>query len=325
MLRLLWAAVGPPTGRVAAVALLLGSVGLFAQALLLTAVVPNPPLLLQLYTGSVGIILGIALTVGTVVGTVVGLRRLVDEGAWLGLQSLGLSGVQLLLPLLVPLGLLTLLQLGVAHGLEPWARQQLREARVAAAGQIRPVEGKALRLGPWSVVLQGGTLYFAGQTLRGKATGWRLEPEREGLRMLLGEGELSAWDGTMGAHFSSLGTSIPLPKMGAPPAAEKSSRKLMEELAKKGHPERHQAERWLLWKRTLLPLGTLLLSVGAVPLALGRRPVPLVVGGLLLPFWVSVRMLDTMVARQGAGVAAACLLVGCALFSGISWGRWTAR
>lgn len=318
-------AVAPPTLKVTAVALLLGSLALFAQALLLTAVVPDPPLVAQLYTGSVGIILGIALTVGTVVGTVVGLRRLADEGAWLGLQSLGVSGLQVLFPLLLPLGLMTLAQLGVAHGLEPWSRQRLREARVAAAGQIRPVEGRPLRLGPWSVVLQGGTLYFAGQNLRGKATSWRMEPEREGLRMHLGEGEISAWDGTMGAHFSSLATSIPLPKIGASPAAEKSTRRLHEELQKKAHPERHQAERWLLWKRSLLPLGTLLLSVGAVPAALGRRPITLIIGSLLLPFWATVRILDATVATQGAAPAALFLLAGCVIFSGISWRKWTAR
>ncbi len=311
--------------KVTALALLLGSLGLFAQALLLTAVVPDPALVAQLYVGSSGMILGIALTVGTLVGTVTGLRRMQEEGAWLGLQSLGISGFQLVFPLLVPLGVMTLLQLGAAHGIEPAARRVLREARVEAASQIRPVEGRPLRMGPWSVVLQGGMLYFAGESLHGHAAAWRLEPEREGLRVVLGEGELTDWEGTMGAHFSSLATSIVLPRSNGPQAAEKSSGRLMEDLKKKADPRRHQAERWLLWKRTLLPVGSLLLSLGAVPMALGRQPITLVIGGLLLPFWVTVRFLDTMVSRGGVELSSGCLMVGCLFFVASSWGRWTAR
>jgi len=95
-------------------------------------------------------------------------------------------------------------------------------------------------------------------------------------------------------------------------------------------------ERWIGWKRTVLPLVTLLGGLLVFPFALGpQRPVgpahparwpPLALtAATFVGTWAAVRLLDQDVASLGVTVATEVLLGGLGLAVALAWATWGDR
>lgn len=316
-------AIMPPAAVMGGVVLLLGGLGTFAQIILSASVMPGPLLLGQLALCAFACALPLCLPIASLLGVLSGLRRLQLEGAWLGLRGLGYSGLQAAgatLPLLLPL---CLLSLGMGHLGEPLARAALRDARVAAAAQWVPIPGQTLHLGPWATALDGGRLHFAGQGIVGAAPEWELIPHLSGIEVILSHGELHAIDGSYAARFQRLTLPVNLPgSQGKVQVIERGSPELYLHLTS------HKTdlyEWWLLYKRSLLPICTLIQGLAAVPWGLGKRPVPAVAGAMMVSNWVLVRILDQNI-RSLDLLPASILLLTCNLLWLLGgWLRWPDR
>jgi hypothetical protein len=163
-------------------------------------------------------------------------------------------------------------------------------------------------------------LHFAGGgpvPVIGSARSWELVQARGGVLARLRDGALR--DGR-GAHGTFAVLDVPVPIGGAVRVhvSERSTMALLE-------VARTPYERWILWKRTVLPLTTVPLALVLVPLVLaGRVPSGLLAALLAVGWWGAVRVLDGWVVRASAepGAAAAALFAGLALLVGASWARW---
>jgi lipopolysaccharide export LptBFGC system permease protein LptF len=291
-----------PGFAIGGVIVLIIGLGLFSQAILGSAVVPEPRLLAKMLgaTGMMGLFLGVML--GGVLGVLAGLRRLQEEGAWLGVMSLGVQGRQLVFPVFLYLSLGAAVSLYLAHFGDPAARAWLKESQVEAAVRLEPRPGQTLKLGPWSAAIEtkDGPLFFAGQGIFGKAEQWAIFPAEAGVVVELQQGELWADDRTQGAAFEKLRVPVPLPgTRGKSHITELATPALVERIAFSTSLGRDGYERWILYKRSLIPLSMLGLGLAGIPIALqGKKPIPMIAGAILISFWGGMRVLDGLV---GAG------------------------
>lgn len=321
----------PPAMAVGGVAWLLGGLGTFAQAVLTLALIPDPRALVCLGGASILAALGIAVPAAALAGLCAGARRLAEDGAWLGLGTLGVAGRHLLPGTLVWSLAAGLAWGAVTHLVEPRARATLRDGRAEAAAQFAPLPARTLALGPWAVALDGERLRFAGGDWRGSATAWRLDAAKgavvarlEGVEAVdLAGRRVTATrvevaipvDGGGGRHVSELGTAELRARIAASPSAERST-----------------YERWILLKRSLLPAllagfapGGLALGLGPRRPAATRAPVGLVVGAQALALWGTMRACDQAIAGLGPTLAGS-LLAGVALaWTLLPWATWTER
>lgn len=305
--RLVVGALVRPSVVVAAVALMLLGIGTLAQALLQSAVVPDPDLLLRMAGASIGIAAPLAVLVGAIAGAAAGGRALRDDGAVLAVASLGVSPWRLH-GVAAGFGLVAALVLfGAGHGAEPLARATFRDARVQAAVRVDPVEGRTLQLGAWAVAVEGGRLHFAGDGGIGSAERWALEPARAGLVARLAGVVVRAPDRAWMAAADTLVLPVVLPgTSGKVHVTERSTPDLVAQL--RAHPG-DRYEEWILWKRSVLPAALVLLVVGAFGFGLGRRlPVPGSVGIAAIGLWAVVRVCDQGIGTMGVNVATAIVL-----------------
>jgi lipopolysaccharide export LptBFGC system permease protein LptF len=311
---------GAVVGGLAWALLTLGGLG---QALLVSAVVPDLDLLARMLAAAAGAGSGLALTAAVLGSVAAGARRLADDGGWVALRAMGAGGRSLLGPVLVLLlvgagGTLLLAHLG-----EPAARAALRDARVTAAARIRPVEGRTVRLGDWAATLDGTRLRFAAGEWLGFAERWEIRPALAGVVVALEDGEVVGTDGATRARFDTLELPVPLgAAAGRPHISERTTPDLTRSWASTPRPP-GRYERWILWKRTILPLCLPLFALALLPLGLGRRWPPLALAGAqLLSMWAVVRLADAW-SRQVGPEGAAALTVGVALaWPAVAWARW---
>lgn len=286
----------------AAILLTLAGVG---QALLATSVAPDAGLLVRLALGAAGSIASLAVAVGALAGAAGGSVRLREERAFLALGSLGLpvkAPARITLLLLLPAAAL---QAAVAHLAEPLARSLVRDTQVAAAAAVAPREGSPVRLGAWWVALDEGGLAFTDGQSTGVAKAWHLSPREAGVLADLRDVRVSLTTGER-VVVDHLSLPIAMGHRGRVHATERTTPDLVRQLAVSAGLGRDGYERWLLWKRSFLPLLLLPLGVAAAGLARthssGR-----VVGALLVGSWVAVRVCDARIATMGAPAAAAVL------------------
>ncbi len=312
--RLVWASLGPATGATLALGLLIAGLGLLAQALVTTGVSPGPGLFVQLALASLGSAGAVAWPLAALAGAALGARRLRDEGAWLALQSLGV-GPRALTRAALPFALCAGAGSGVVtHLAEPAARAGLRDSRAATVAAVEPREGQTLQLGPWSVAVQDERIYFTDGGRAGEAEGWALRPAAAGVVMELEAGRIEAWDRSTSLSFERLSLPIRLPGTeGRIAPAERGT----PDLWRRAHSP---YERWILWKRTVLP--TLLVPLVLASLRGGVSSWPLggVVGGGVLGLWGSVRLLDQLAGAIGPALPSALLLI-----FGLLAAWWAAR
>ncbi len=302
---------------------ILMALGGLAQAILTSAVVPDLDLLATLALGAGGAAAGLALPIGALAGVTAGARRLSEEGAWLGLRTLGFGGSALARPIVLLLVAVVAMWLGVTHWGEPAARTLVREARVAAAVRVVPVEGRTIRIGDWAAAVDGGVLHFAGGEWVGRAETWAVRPALTGVVVELGDGELRSADGATRARFTTLAMPVPLAgTAGKVHPSERTTPDLRRQIAISASLGRDAYERWILWKRTLLPLCLLPLGLAALPLGLSRRwPVSGIVAAQVLTLWGVVRVVDQSVQSHGPAVAALTTFAA-ALAWLAPWLRW---
>ncbi|MDP2314925.1 MAG: hypothetical protein Q8P41_18645 [Pseudomonadota bacterium] len=317
----------PVVGRACAVGALVWIVvamGGLGQALLTSAVVPDLDLLARMAGGAAGLGASLALPLGALGGVAAGLRRLAEERAWLGLRALGVGGLATAGPVAVFLAGVAGAWLVVTHAVEPASRTGLREARIAAAVRVVPVEGRVVRLGGWSATVDGGVLHFAGDEWLGRARGWAIEPASTGVVVRLEDGELRSADGGTRARFETLAMPVALAgTAGKVHASERTTPDLRRQLAVSAALGRDAYERWILWKRTLLPLCLVPLGLAAVPLALhGRRPLVGIVGAQVVTLWGVVRLCDQAIDAVGLPGAAAITVLAALAWVGLAWRGW---
>lgn len=303
-----------------AVALLLLALGTLTQALLQGAVVPDLDLVGRMGLAALGIAAPLATVVGGVTGAAVAGERLRAEGAWLAMRSLGVRPARLAGEAAV-LGLATALLVAVGmHGVEPRARALLRDARVAAIVRVDPVQGRTVRLGSWSVAVDQGRLHFVGSGAVGSAARWRLVPADAGVVAELEEVRVRDPDRAWSAAAATVSLPVRLPgTSGKVHVSERDSPDLAAWL--RLHPG-DVYERWILWKRSLIPVAAGAVAVAAMGLCLGRGlAVAGAAGGLAFGLWALIRICDGAIRELGAAGATAVVLglVGTATLS--AWRR----
>lgn len=320
--RLVLRSVVPPTLVVLAAATALAGLAGLGQALVLVGVVPGPALVVRLAWGAGLASLAVALPAAALGGVASGLRQLRDEGAWLGLATLGVPGRALAVPLAGWLAGAAAVYAGVCHVAEPVGRAALRDARASAAAEIRPAEGETVAIGAWSVAREGERLLFAGDGWFGEAQAWSLEPA-EGAVVARLEG-VTLREPARGTSATVASLVLPVP-LGAGPRVgigERTTATLLPSLG----PTASAYERWVLWKRTLLPVGLAVLGLALVPPAIGGRAPPLALAaGAMFAFWGGIRVLDQSVATLGPAAAAGIALAAVLGVLGWAWARWGDR
>jgi lipopolysaccharide export LptBFGC system permease protein LptF len=302
----------------AGVAVIAG-LGGFAQALLQAAVVPDPDLLVRMGVAALGAGAGIAVPVGVLAGVATGARRMREEGAVLALSAAGAGPAAILPAVVVVAAIGAGAWAGVGHFGEPAARAGLREARVAAAARVRPLEGRTLRVGPWAVAVDGGVLHFAGDEWIGTATSWALSPAQAGVVAVLGGVEARSADARV--RMATLEVPLPVSHGGKVSPAERTTPDLARQIAVSAELGRDRYERWILWKRTLLPACLLPLAAAAAALGLGRLPIVAAVGAIAGTWWGVVRVCDQSIGALGPAGAAAVVLGMALAWAGAAWRR----
>lgn len=318
LVRLFARAAWAPGWTTAALAwVLLGLAGL-GQACLVSSVVPGPALLGRLALGVFGSGVPLALAVGALAGVAGGVGRLREERALLGLEAAGLpprrlAGLSAALVLPVALA-----YAAAAHFAEPAARALVRDTRIAAAAAVTPREGRAVRLGSWYTALEGGELVFTDGTRAGRAARYAWAPRAGGVLADLTDVDVAFAGAT--AHLDTLSLPVAIENRGKVHVSERTTPDLLDQLDRSAALGRDAQERWLLWKRTLLPAALVPLAMAAGGFARRRAPGG-VVGALLLGSWVAVRLLDAQIAALGAPVAAALFLVASLGVAAWAWRR----
>lgn len=328
---LLLRAALPPALAVGGVAWLLAGLGTFAQAVLTLALVPDPRALVLLGGASAMAALGIAVPAAALAGLCAGARRLAEDGAWLGLGTLGVAGRHLL-PGALAWALLAGLAWGaVTHLVEPRARATLRDGRAEAAARFAPLPARTVALGPYAVALDGERLVFAVGDWRGSAAGWRLDAA-EGAVVARLDG-VEAVD-LAGRRVTATRMAVPIPVGGGGGrhVSELGTAELRARIAASPSAERSTYERWILLKRSLLPAllagfvpGGLALALGARRAAAARAPLALVVGGQALALWGTMRACDQAIAGLGPALAGSLLAAVALAWALLPWAAWTER
>jgi hypothetical protein len=113
---------------------------------------------------------------------------------------------------------------------------------------------------------------------------------------------------------------VPVDGRGRTHAAERTTPDLLRQLRVSAALGRDGYERWLLWKRTLLPLALGPLAVAAAGFARRFRVGP-VVCGLLFTSWVGVRILDGQTSTLSPALASALFLLPVLALAGLAWRR----
>ncbi len=306
-------------GRAGLWALLLLTAGSLAQVLTVIHV-PSAHCALLLLAGALGHAATLAAEVALVAGPTAALAELRTDGSWLGLRSVGTRGRDLLAPVAAWAAALGLVAFLGGHVLDPAARRALRDARVEAAVALRFAPGETTTLGRWAISGDGEHTWFAtadgGTEVTGQATGLHLEPAQGAARITLGPGEAHTVGPGWSVRFGSLETALPVSGGARIEAGERPTATLLAS-------KLDTYERWILWKRSLVPLALVPVAALGVPLG-ARMRAGFGVGLLGLLCWTALRLSDT--AAHTATLLGALLLFAPALGSlALAWATWRDR
>lgn len=318
-MRLFAHAVWTPAWTTTALATALLTLAGLGQVLLLSSVSPPPWLLLRLMLGVAGSIAPLALAVGALAGMASGVARLREEHALLALAAAGLPPRQIALLASVLLLPVALVHAGLGHFAEPWARSWVRDTRAAAAASITPRADRPVRVGGWWAAVEGSNLVFTDGVATGRASSWAIRARQGGVFVELDDTELRLASGET-VRADHLAVPIPIANRGKVHVTERTTPDLIRQLDVSAVLGRDTLERWLLWKRTLLPALLVPLGVAAAGFARRRSPGP-VVGALLLGGWVAVRLCDAGIEQLSAPFAALGLLLSAGVLGGWAWRR----
>lgn len=326
ILRALWAAILPVLSIT-----ILGLVGvsalLFAgQALSVSAALPDPVGMLQVFAGFVPGALAAALPVGALIGSAAAGRAWSEGGEADALAVSGLSPRTLLPPVLLLGALLGLGEAALTHHLEPRGRAMVRQALHAAVGELSLRPGQPLALGETLLHARSagpdgyGDLFVASgdvvlQARAGSVAEAGVLSLRDGGAVSLSE------EGGWALAFGSaeLALDIPRPRTELAERSGASLRGLIARNAEAGRAASY--ERLVLLKRSTLPASLPILAALGLPLGLGgTRPAPAAVGVTLL-WWTLTRLCDQAVGDLGPALAAAIPLLVLAAAAAIAWGR----
>ncbi len=308
LVRLLVRATVTPALLISGMAVLLLGLGSLAQALLVLSVAPGPALLLPLVAGVFGSVLPVALGVGVVGGVASGIARLRDERALTALAAIGLARWRLA----VLCGLVAVpgavVQAGLTHFGEPWARALVRDTRIDVATLIRPDGRRPVRVGSWWLAEDGSALSFTDGRVAGVADGWALSRREGGVLAELSGVDLALADGTS-LRAEAVSLPLALQRSGRVHIFERSTPDLVRQLRVSAGLARDRYERWTLWKRSILPLILPALAAAAAGGARrwGEGPV---VGALVLGTWVVIRLIDAQLPLIGLSGGTAIVLFG---------------
>jgi len=316
-------ALGPAVVCVLAVAGL-GCLLLAAQVMGKAPVVPGPAGAATVAAGMLPVAMDAALPASVLVGLVSAARSWALGGEWRGLAVSGLRARGLLPTVLAASVVAAATQAVLTHHLAPAGRRVARSALVAAASDLGLRAGEPL-------VLPGGVLRAEGvegrdwsgvffvkdgvamSAARGRVTQGRL---------VLEAGTAARLDGTGTVRFDRARVPLSLPGRRFE-LAERSLGSLRDLLARKrAQGERAAYETLILYKRTTAALAVPLLAALALPLGAARaRPAPVAVG-VLLGWWLCVRVADQAVHAIGPGWAAGLPLGVLAVAVASAWRRW---
>lgn len=326
MTRLVLAAILPAALASGAMAWLFLGLGGLAQALVTAAVIPDADLLAKMTLAAMGSALSLAIPVGALLGTGVGIRRLLQEGAMLAVGTLGAGPRRIVIPVSFIVMMGAFGWGGMLHFGEPMARASMRETRIDAAVRVQPSAGRTLVVGPWFVAVDDGVLQFVGQGVSGTARGWALAPARTGVVATLTGVSARALDGTGAGTADELVVPLPLAgTRGKVDVAERTTPDLLDAITINERLGRAAYERWMLWKRTLLPLVLVPLGVGAAGLVLRGRGVGGIVTAQAFAIWAAVRVTDQSIGVLGSPVASGVVLAVGGAFLAAGWAVWPAR
>lgn len=288
------------------------------QAVVGASMVPTATLLARLLLAAAGAAVPLALALAGMAGLAGALARLREEGAWLALATLGYrefwwAGLAALWAL--PFALAWLL---CAHTVEPQARAWLRDVRSEAAASITPNETATTRVGHWAFATEAGRLHFTNGETLGYAGGWRFSPRLGGVLVELDDLQTTSDGWTVSATHATL----PLALSAGPKVhiSERTTPDFLRQLARSSALGRGDYERWVLWKRSLLPLALVPLCVACAGFVRRFSPT-VVVGALLFGTWAGVRLLDAVVLGLGVGGTAGGFLGLLALLAVAAWRR----
>lgn len=325
MSRLVLAAILPAALAAGVMAWLFLGLGALAQALLSAALIPDADLLLHMTVAALGTSLSLAIPVGTLVGVGGGIRRLREEGAVLAAATLGAGRGHIVIPVSFVVILAAFAWAASLHFGEPGSRALMRDSRIAAAVRVRPTEGATLEVGPWYVAIEDGILRFAGQGVVGSANEWSVAPARTGVVATLADVSARALDGSGGGTASRLVVPLPLAgTRGKISFAERTTPDVLGVIDVNARLGRGAYERWMLWKRTLLPMVLVALGLAIAGMSLRGRPVGITVSMQAFAIWGAVRVADQSITVLGAPWAAAGVLAVSFGFVADGWLAWPA-
>lgn len=297
---------------------LLLSLGAVGQAVVGASLAPSPILLARLLLGAAGTSVSLAIGLAALAGVAGGVGQLRDDRALLALSALGMGPGRLAAAAVawsLPFVGAWLLS---AHVLEPWARASVRDARVEAAASVVPTDMRTVHVGNWYFAVDAGRLRFTDGTVVGDAGGWSFTAHTGGV--LVDLIDTNVVNDTMFVHADQAALPLPISRRGAVHVSERDTPDLIRQIARSAALGRAEYERWLLWKRTVLPLSLAPLAVGAAGYA--RRSAPgVVVGAVLLGIWLAVRLLDAEILVLGVEGATVVFSFLCALLAMGGWRR----
>ena len=288
------------------------------QAVVGASLVPSVGVLARLCLAALGVGATLALGLAALAGASGAMTRLRDEGAILALASLGLPGrafMRVAAAWSVPFALCWL---AATHVVEPRARAAFRDVRVEAAASVLPLPMRTVHVGAWFFAIDGGRLRFTDGLAVGHAGGWQFTANAGGVLVDLSDVHVQSEQLMVFAERASL--PLPISGRGKVHASERTTPELLDQLVRSTTLGRDGYERWLLWKRSLVPLAVVPLAVAAAGLARSWPPA-VVVGALLLGTWLLIRVLDAGVASLGVGSASALFVVACGVAAVAGWWR----
>lgn len=274
-------------------------------------------------------LVALTLPLALLAGLTVGLGRWVDEGAWTALRAAGVGGTRLV-PGVIFLALAVALATALCtHAAGPWGRREAARLLAEVATRVELVPGRFLPLGD-AVLFRAhdGSLFGWQPAVAVAGQEGRLTGSGEDLRLELGPGRaVGPGDGAFSLTFES--ASVPLRRPVASRRVELEERtgaelaRLASDMRATGQdPARVDSIRL---KRTLLPLAVPLLALLAVPLALRTAGRALPALGVVLGYWVLLRLGDALVPSLGALLASALPCLGLLGANGLAWAWWRDR
>ncbi len=304
----------------------------FVQASLLVLRSPVLPDSTSFLLGLVNLLpsmLGLLFPVAFLVGMTVAFGRWQGDGTWTALRASGRNAAGMLAHAsILGLGVAVLTGL-VGSWLAPMGNREAAGILDDAALSVRLVPGSFLDLGETVVYrITDGSLFVHMPGMAMVARSGVLERQETGMAILLREGRIIG-ESERASRISFQSAQFPLEVAAATRRIQLNERSFVELLDLVRRMERAgkdaSYEKTVMFKRLGQPIAVLLLPLVAIPLGLrlGGRPLHLM--GVVIWYWVLVRLGDQLCGVLGPLVSASLPMVGLLFLSGLLWAGWRDR